>query len=254
MDTHQFATDLPSVVRERIEALGLNRRQRVDALRQAIYAHLRTGILTGIRAHGARLPAERTLSAEFGANRRTVREALQLLHREGLIDRKVGSGSIVVWNSEIPAVASSFAVPVVSPLDAIEARRVIEPNYVDLVVARATEDDFSRMRDQLAAMRDAPDQMTFKKSGYDFHREVVRATRNPLLVAIYEMLVAARAQAGWNTLVGLNDREEQREEQIVANTALYDALRARDAARARELSLMHLTEMVQIVVMFPPNT
>ena len=253
MPENTFPTDSPALLRARIDALGLNRRQRVDAQRQAIHAHLRAGILTGIRPRGARLPAERSLAAEFGANRRTVREALDLLQHEGLIARKGGSGSIIVWSSEPAALARSLPVPMVSPLDAIEARRVIEPHYVDLVVARATEDDFARMRSALAAMRSAKDQVRFKKSGYDFHREVVRATRNPLLVAIYELLIAARAQAGWHALVGLNDREQQREEQIAANAAIYDALRSRDAVRARELSLLHLTEMVQMVVAFPPE-
>lgn len=251
MIDHGFPTDSATVIVERIEAAALNRRQRAHAQRQAIHAHLRTGILTGIRLAGDRLPAERALAIEFNANRKTVRQALDELAREGLIERRHGSGNVVVWQSGHWNAAPNFATPAVSPLDAIEARRVIEPGYVDLVVARATEDDFARMQARLAQMRSAPDQVAFKASGYDFHLEVVRATRNPLLVAMYEMLVAARAKAGWNTLIGLNDREQQRAAQIAANTAIYHALRARDAARARELSLFHLTEMLQTVLSFP---
>jgi DNA-binding FadR family transcriptional regulator len=251
MSGHAFPTDSPALIGARIDAAGLTRRKRAHAQRTAIHAHLRAGIVAGIRVAGDRLPAERTLAEEFRANRRTVREALDLLVTEGLIERRHGSGSIVVWQRGRADAAPDFPTPAVSPLDCIEARRVIEPGYLDLVVARATDDDFALMQRRLAEMRSATDQVTFKASGYDFHLEVVRATRNPLLVAMYQMLVAARARAGWNTLIALNDSEQQREAQIEANTAIYQALRERDAAKARELSLMHLTEMLQTVLSFP---
>ncbi len=251
MKPAEFATDSPARIRARIDAEALNRRQRADMQRQAIHAYLRSGILTAVFVCGDNLPPERQLASDFGANRKTVRDVLEQLRREGLIESRLGSGSVVVWNADLAPAPQALPTPACSPIDAIEARRVIEPNFVDLVVARATEDDFARMREKLAAMRTAADQMTFKKSGYDFHLEVVRATRNPLLVAMYEMLIAARARAGWNTLVGLNDREERREQQIASNTELYRALSTRDAVRARELAHMHLTDMLHVVVSLP---
>ncbi|MER7761473.1 GntR family transcriptional regulator [Streptomyces sp. NPDC097619] len=51
---------------------------------QRIAAALRTDLSESI-APGARLPAERTLSARFQANRQTVRAALQVLRDEGLV-------------------------------------------------------------------------------------------------------------------------------------------------------------------------
>ncbi|MFJ6939782.1 GntR family transcriptional regulator [Streptomyces sp. NPDC101132] len=51
---------------------------------QRIAAALRAE-LGGSIAPGARLPAERALSVRFGANRQTVRAALQLLRAEGLV-------------------------------------------------------------------------------------------------------------------------------------------------------------------------
>lgn len=254
MKATEFATDAPARIRARVDSETLNRRQRAEMQRQAIHAYLRGGILTAIFVCGDNLPAERQLASDFGANRRTVRDVLEQLRREGLIESRIGSGSVVVWNADLAPTSQDLPIPACSPIDAIEARRVIEPNFVDLVVARATGDDFARMREKLSAMRAAADQVTFKKSGYDFHLEVVRATRNPLLVAMYEMLIAARARAGWNTLVGLNDREEQREQQITGNTELYKALSTRDAARARELAHVHLTDMLHVVVSLPIGT
>jgi DNA-binding FadR family transcriptional regulator len=253
MADDDFATLSPAVIRERIDATGLNMRARARALQDGVYAYLRTAIVTGALVRGNRVPAERTLVVAFGASRKSIRDALGRLERDGFLTRRVGSGSYVRWAPEAPSERWQFATPTVSPLDAIEARRVIEPNTCDLVVARATEDDFLRMRARLREMEAARDQVAFKEAGYAFHLEVARATRNPLLVAIYEMLVAARAKAGWGTLIPLNDRKEQRDEQIAANRAIYEALRARDVEQARRFSYRHLTEMINTVASFPLN-
>jgi hypothetical protein len=64
------------------------------------------------------------------------------------------------------------------------------------LVARATEADFVRMKEHLDALERATDQQSFREAGYAFHLEIARATRNPLLVRIFEMIIEARARAG----------------------------------------------------------
>lgn len=251
MDHSDFAALSPTLIRERIGASVLNVRERSRLQSGEMHAYFRSAIVTGALARGDRLPAERQLAQDFGANRRTVREVLDRLARDGMIERRQGSGSYVAWAAEKPEPGRLFPTPAVSPLDAIEVRLVLEPNYCDLVVARATEEDFARMRARLRDMETARDQVAFKEAGYAFHLDVVRATRNPLLVAMYEMLVAARAKAGWGTLIPLNDRKEQRDEQVAANRSIYEALLARDAERARALSAYHLAEMLRAVASFP---
>ena len=201
-------------------------------------------ILTGEIAAGDRLPAERDLSARYGASRGTVRTALTRLKRKGLIERRLGSGSYVREISggentgEVRAVA-------VSPLDVLEVRRVVEPGFAELVVARATEDDFARMRARLVEMQNARDQVAFKMAGYNFHLEAARATRNPLLISIYEMTIAARARAGWARLIPLNDTEERRAKQVAHLWKIYEALRDRSQDGAARLYHQSLTEMIQ---------
>ncbi|MCP3938187.1 MAG: GntR family transcriptional regulator [Actinomycetia bacterium] len=46
-------------------------------------------------APGDRLAAERTLATEFGVNRRTIRQALEVLERRGLVQRRQGAGTFV---------------------------------------------------------------------------------------------------------------------------------------------------------------
>jgi GntR family transcriptional repressor for pyruvate dehydrogenase complex len=227
----------------------LNARQRARRSQDQICAAVREWVASGSLRPGDPLPPERALAGQFAATRKTVREALVRLLDEALIEKRPGSGSYIrrpAQQSRGPAVEA----PSVSPIDSIEARGVFEPAVYDLVVARATEDDFGRMRDRLAAMEASPDQASFAEAGYAFRLEVVRATRNPLLVAMYEMLIAARAKAGWSRLSLLNDRPELRGAQTEINRRLLAALQQRDGAVASAVSRNHLSEMIATLSAF----
>jgi GntR family transcriptional repressor for pyruvate dehydrogenase complex len=257
MSTANFLDHAPATILARVEAAAPNARARARLLAAEIHGYLATAIRSGALVQGAQIPTERALAARFAANRKTIREALARLEQEGMITRRVGSGGFVSWVEEgavgTGAGATLFQTPSVSPLDVIEARRVVEPNMCDFAVARATEEDFERMSQRLADMAAARDLVVFRKAGYAFHLEIARATRNPLLVVIYEMLIAARVKAGWGTLIPLNDRQEQRDAQIADNQALLTALRARDAETARRLSFRILSEMISTIAAFPPG-
>lgn len=56
---------------------------------------LRENISSGLWAAGSELPSERKLMDEFDLSRNTVRQALDLLDREGLVRREQGSGTRV---------------------------------------------------------------------------------------------------------------------------------------------------------------
>ncbi len=59
---------------------------------EQIANHLRELIISGEIRSGERLPSERELAAKFGTNRNTLREALKLLERDGLIRIRQGGG------------------------------------------------------------------------------------------------------------------------------------------------------------------
>lgn len=112
------------------------------------------------------------------------------------------------------------------------------------LVTRATEADFVRMKEHLDALERATDQQSFREAGHAFHLEIARATRNPLLVRIFEMIIEARARAVWNKLRYLNDHREAQLQQIESNRRVLQALLERDTARARQLMRAHLWSMI----------
>lgn len=231
-----------------------NLRQRSREAGERIFQHFHSRIVGGELRAGDQLPSERAIAEEFAANRKTVRQALQRLADMGVIDRRQGSGSYVQAYAAISARSTEeIEVPAASPLDALEARKVFEPGLYRLVVARATGEDFERMREAIEHMRAAKDQTSFKKAGYEFHLQVARATRNPVLVGMYEMLVAARGKAGWGKLLQLNDRKELRDDQLAGLQNIFDALLARDADAAARVASINLERMIGIATNSPKD-
>ena len=86
-----------------------------------------------------RLPSERTLAAELGVARNTVREALDVLEGQDVIRRRPGAGSFVTYRSTPQTAPSPDSVAgETSPLDHLVVRGILEPEIVRLAVVNMT--------------------------------------------------------------------------------------------------------------------
>jgi len=71
------------------------RRKRLGILYRQIAKELKADIESGVYPDGAHFPSESTLQEYFGVSRVTIRAALALLQKDGLIERRRGSGTVV---------------------------------------------------------------------------------------------------------------------------------------------------------------
>lgn len=60
-----------------------------------IHDQIKANIENNTYKIGDRLPSERELSKQFGVSRMTLRQAIQTLADEGILERKIGSGTYV---------------------------------------------------------------------------------------------------------------------------------------------------------------
>lgn len=74
----------------------------VIPLYRQLERELRRRISTGLLVPEERFPSERELKTEFGVSSITVRQALQLLENDGLIERRQGLGTFLRKNAEAP--------------------------------------------------------------------------------------------------------------------------------------------------------
>lgn len=210
-------------------------RLKSDSDSLAIYESLRRSIVEGQMRMGMRLPTERALASRFGAARNTVRRTMNQLADEGLIVRHVGRGTFVA-RKQADGASQTAAEPNFSLGELLEARLMFEPTLAELVAERATTEDLAALSAYLEALRNAASWSEFKEAKYALHLAIVRASRNSFLISVFEQIIASRRKAGWGRPGGHPlPISAVREAAARDNAAIIEALRQRDAARAREL-------------------
>ena len=216
----------------------LCRMDRAATLREAILEQLRS---REWRA-GHRIPTERALSDQFGLSRSAVRRVLSDLKTRRLITQTVGSGTYVSQQvgEALASMAHAGGAAASSPAELMAARLAIEPGLVDLVVGNATPDDFARMdtcNDRAEAAASAEE---FEYWDGLLHEAIAEAAHNAVVARVFHLMNQVRAQGEWGVLKRRSATPERRLEYQAEHRALVDALKQRDAPRARELCLAHL--------------
>jgi DNA-binding FadR family transcriptional regulator len=131
---------------------------------------------------GARLPTERELAAQLGISIPTLRQALTVLARSGLLGARQGKGGgWFVTSDLVPSEAISAAVAVEEELavETLCARRLVESSVVRYVALTATENDLDQLEwanDLLE--RHIDDRASVMEADAAFHRALVRAARS----------------------------------------------------------------------------
>lgn len=206
----------------------------------SIAMRLRRAIATGVYADGDRVPPERQLATAFGAARSTVRKALDQLEEEGIVVRRVGSGTFVSYRGPLQSQSGEIA-DFISPLQLIDARLAVEPHMARLAALHATGRDLEGLSECLAALEQSgAGKELFTTLDAKFHLAIARASRNPLLLHVYEQINLVRSRAQW--AVARDKVLSPR--QIVAynkqHRGICEALQRRDAAGAVEAITQHL--------------
>ena len=95
--------------------------RRTNLIDQAV-GRLRQQITSGAWQVGTRIPAEPELTELIGVGRNTVREAVQSLVHAGMLERRQGSGTYVISNSEL-GTAMGRQIAGAHQRDVLEVRR-----------------------------------------------------------------------------------------------------------------------------------
>lgn len=148
-------------------------------------------ISTGEFSEGSRLPAERKLCERFGVSRGTIRQALCDLERIGIIETRLGSGSYIkrlsarkLPNNILPPDFNN-----VSLSDIVFARKAIESGAIELACERIKKRQLSQLEKLIDKMVESLDSLPdFLRYDMEFHRQIIMASRNQVLVTAFEAI------------------------------------------------------------------
>lgn len=160
------------------------------SLREQIADRIRSDVLCGRLSEGERLN-EIKLGEQFGVSRTPIREALQQLMHEGLLE---GRPNIGVKVAARPADAICDFIVLI--------RRMVETFALRIFFAELNETDFAHWRAILERMRSACEAEDYKiiaETDIEFHRSIIRRARQRDLESIWTSLVGRVRSHFWET-------------------------------------------------------
>ena len=184
---------------------------------------------------GDDLPSERDLSELLGVGRGSLRESLSVLEFLGVITSR-GNRKAVVRDAYYVRNAMSFlrlADDANTLADFLEFRRINEAAIARMACEKATDEDVEALGSALAALEQDPQNNAVHQN---FHEQLATAAHNAALSVVMNMV---------NTMMTELRQRNSRKPGYMPGTledhrAIYEAIAARDAAKAEQAMLNHL--------------
>lgn len=221
-----------------MEERPLNETKQARVGSAEIASFIRQDIKSGKLHSKDRLPPERVLANSYHVARGTVREALNRLAEESLVEVRAGSGTYVTFDLLEP---TETVIQNARPLELVDARVAFEPQICRLAATHANQDQLNEMQGLLETMEASiEDPESFSDADTAFHQLLAKTTKNTLLIWIASQVVTVRNQKPWSNMrkVTLN-----RDTINLCNThhrAIYQSIVMKNPAAAADNMKVHL--------------
>lgn len=188
----------------------------------------------------SRLPAERELCEVLGVSRGDLRKALALLEKEGKIWRRVGKGTFIGSGPLEETVAIAEISGRTNPADLMRSRLIVEPEIAREAALHATQDDILAMRRSLVQTRAAVTWRQYENLDNLLHRQIAQASRNTVLLGLFDVLNAIRRAVVWGRLRVEPARPPADHHSFAEHDRIVDAIENRDLGGAASAMRSHL--------------
>lgn len=202
-------------------------------------------------APDSRLPPERELCESLGVTRGDLRKALAALEKDGRIWRHVGKGTFVGRGPVEETIAISDIAARSNPSDVMRARLILEPEIAREAALHATLDDIAAMRQSLVQTREATTWRQYESVDNLLHRQIAQASRNTLLLGLFDVLNAIRRTVVWGRLRADGARPPADHHSFADHERIVGAIADRDLADAAAAMRAHLGEVERRLI--PPR-
>lgn len=203
-------------------------------LRDLVFQVLKEAIITGELKPGERL-MEVKLAEDMGVSRTPVREAIRKLELEGLVDMVPRKGAYVA------------DISIKDAMEVFEIRCALEGLAASLAAKRITDEEIKKLETALKdiekAAKKGDTKMIIKKDA-EFHNILFNSTRNGRLAQIIsnlkEQIYRFRVESFRNP--------KRYENTIREHKAIIEAIKEKDAAKAEEITKIHIKKAEDNVI------
>jgi len=209
--------------------------KRIGAVDQVI-EYIKIAVRNGEYKVGDRLPNEADLANQIGVGRSSLREGMRILAAYGIVDIQQGGGTFIVNKTAERFFDILGYMPTSSLDDLMELRLIVEVGAIITVYDKLSEEDLKKLQEYV-------DRLDFK-NGYEacawadrsFHKRILDATRNPLLIPVEEMIFQARKKVLYQSFCDENFVNSAR----VGHQQILDSLKERNRTKCFEAMALHL--------------
>jgi GntR family transcriptional repressor for pyruvate dehydrogenase complex len=209
-----------------------------------IAEQIRSSILAGEFTPGEKLPPERELAEMFGVSRPSVREALNILTSSGMVMSYQGGGTVVKSLVEISAgnpLSDLIKGEQARALDVIEVRKCMEAWTSYYAAKRALPEDLRKLEKIVVEMeRNLEGMKPSQDLDANFHIIIAQATHNIVWLHLMQSIFDAMKEFQRGVWRVVYQTEEDHLMLFRHHRAVFEAIRDRDAERARDEMLVHL--------------
>ena len=205
-----------------------------------LYDTVRDWMLSFPTGADQRLPPERELAEKFAVGRGQLRAVLSELEKEGLIQRFVGRGTFVVRNRTNGARNPEDIAASSSPVAAMQARNIIEPEIARLAAYHASSKQIEQMRNLCRRMRQSETWEIYAELDWEFHNLLAEATANTVLQEVQQLVNGIRRYVVWGALVKRPVGPQADYHSFDEHERVVDAIASRDGNAAAQAMLDHL--------------
>jgi DNA-binding FadR family transcriptional regulator len=192
---------------------------------------------------GQQLPSEMALATELKVGRSTIREAIRHLVAGGVLSTRQGIG--VFLESTTPLQPWDRLAEIAEITEVVQVRVAIESRAAALAATGHLKAEVAALRRALKKRNDllGDNAATLATADIDFHRLVVAASHNELLLALFDSLQPRLVQVMTDLLMILPvDHRDAAE-----HDAVVEAILARNAERAETLTRAHLLGLARLL-------
>jgi GntR family transcriptional repressor for pyruvate dehydrogenase complex len=207
-------------------------------IKDQLVERLKDKILKGELKPGEKIPTEVELSEMYDVGRSSVREALQHLLAIGLLERDKKAIYVARDITDIITQPMNLLIGMqkISPFHLFETRLVLEVAMAGIAAQRRTQEDLDRMNEIVYNMEHTDSVETFIEDNILFHTAIAAASKNPLLINLFEAIKEPLVEQQKQVIArGIARKSAFRE-----HKEIIEAIADRDSERAEKKMDDHL--------------
>ncbi|WP_277679378.1 FadR/GntR family transcriptional regulator [Gracilibacillus dipsosauri] len=208
------------------------------SLKKMVIQEIKNYIIENELSSGDKLPAERRLTEMFQVSRSVVREALSYLENTGVITTTQGKGAYLNESNMDTLLDSFFFLWQINGgkiEDMMSLRIMFESSAIEEIVKQVDMEEMETIQTLLIESKTAHTMEEYRKFDMLFHKQLLKATKNPLFIQMTNMINSYFFETEYIQL-----SPEEYQQVIREHQSIIEAIQNKDPELAKKLLNNHI--------------